>query len=884
MSGRKFRKKVVAVEHDDGEEPESLAMPPSSIKAKQARQQKERKEKKLVGKGLLSFGDDEEGHGPVLAKEKAKFKVSGARAAVSPAANSAPAATQLSAPGEYSAERLKELKANTAQLPASKVDKAAVKAASSAVFKLSGSFKKPGAPQDDRFEPLIEPVEEDEEELQPPARPGASAAAAASAEKAPDGKPPARPFLPVEEDDDDPGLIPDEDQIRRAREKRERMRSSHFAPDYVPLEPSNGALSSKDAAAVTTVQAGSDSEDEAPEDAVRMSFLGKNPGKAPQRSVLAGLHEDHVEVDDEDDDRWVTEQIRKGARSVPSTSAINSLGLNGRAATRASATVQPESVAVAGAQVMKVLRDGLARLQATHSTAEKQLAKTGTNLAASIAAVATLERDLKTAGAKFAFLQDTRAYIADLCDMLQHKSPIVEELEDRLRALGEHRARAAAQRAEADKEEEERPANAAVKAAMGVIGRGGAMPAATAAASRAAQEEEDLQASASGAVELDEFGRDANMMKRQEAAERRQRRMQRLQQQAARQTSSQSGAEPRLGEETTDESEGEASHYSARRNEILDNAATVFADASEEFGALPTVKRRLEAWKATQGGAYRDAYMSLSAAAVFAPYVRLELLQWDPIFTGRAGFDDQQWYQQLYDYGMTASFGAGDADEELIPRLVKELVQPLAQHALQDVWSPASRRQSRAAAALVADLLVYVPADDGKMQECLVEVRSKLEEAAEALHLPPWPAAAAQAHPPTSTILARRFGKGLRLLAAVAAFEGVLAREQLMAIALDKLITRQLLPYLRLAAADISVALQRAERLVSTLPSAWFAGGSQKRAEPLLSFLQSLARHVEADKNSAANKQHAQGLQHVLKKLGDAKTAQRLAAAFKLQV
>ena len=59
---------------------------------------------------------------------------------------------------------------------------------------------------------------------------------------------------------------------------------------------------------------------------------------------------------------------------------------------------------------------------------------------------------------------------------IQHKSPIVEELEDRLRALGEHRARAAAQRAEADKEEEERPANAAVKAAMGVIGRGGAMP------------------------------------------------------------------------------------------------------------------------------------------------------------------------------------------------------------------------------------------------------------------------------------------------------------------------------------------------------------------------------------------------------------------------
>lgn len=64
----------------------------------------------------------------------------------------------------------------------------------------------------------------------------------------------------------------------------------------------------------------------------------------------------------------------------------------------------------------------------------------------------------------------------------------------------------------------------------------------------------------------------------------------------------QSGKDPALGEDTTDESEGEVSHYSARRKEILDNAATVFADASEEFGSLPTLKRRLETWKATQGG------------------------------------------------------------------------------------------------------------------------------------------------------------------------------------------------------------------------------------------------------------------------------------------
>lgn len=65
---------------------------------------------------------------------------------------------------------------------------------------------------------------------------------------------------------------------------------------------------------------------------------------------------------------------------------------------------------------------------------------------------------------------------------------------------------------------------------------------------------------------------------------------------------------------------------------------------------------------------------------------------------------------------MSASSGPGDADEELVPRLVKELVLPLAQHALANVWNPASRRQSKAAAAMLADLLVYVPPDKSKMQ------------------------------------------------------------------------------------------------------------------------------------------------------------------------
>lgn len=58
-------------------------------------------------------------------------------------------------------------------------------------------------------------------------------------------------------------------------------------------------------------------------------------------------------------------------------------------------------------------------MQATQSGTEKQLARTAVSLQNSMAAVASLEKDLSTAGEKFTFLQDMRAYIADLCDMLQ---------------------------------------------------------------------------------------------------------------------------------------------------------------------------------------------------------------------------------------------------------------------------------------------------------------------------------------------------------------------------------------------------------------------------------------------------------------------------------
>lgn len=79
------------------------------------------------------------------------------------------------------------------------------------------------------------------------------------------------------------------------------------------------------------------------------------------------------------------------------------------------------------------------------------------------------------------------------------------------------------------------------------------------------------------------------------------------------------------------------------------------------------------------------------------------------------------------------------------------------------------------------------------MQECLTEVQERLQHAVDALKVPQWPHGATAAWRQAGVLLARRFGKALRLLRAIAAFDGILAQPLLVSLAYDALITRKVL-------------------------------------------------------------------------------------------
>lgn len=431
---------------------------------------------------------------------------------------------------------------------------------------------------------------------------------------------------------------------------------------------------------------------------------------------------------------------------------------------------------------------------------------------------------------------------------------------------------------------------AAVAAAMGVMSSGGSSTAAAAAAESAVQEAEQKLASgvADGPVEVDEFGRSVNGLRKQQAQSRAALRRavvaaetRQLQQLAA------AGAAAAITVDATEADAaaagdaGEAgSSYDTRRQEIVDAASSVFADAGEEFADLAAVKDRLESFKAAHPREYQTTYLSMSVPALFAPYVRLQLLKWDPLF-GAAGdasaqpsFDKQAWHEQLFDYGMKNEAGGGEAEEEpdadVVPQLVKKLITPLVAHLVSNCWQVGDRQQSQAVATMVGDLLVYVSPDTPAVQGIIDSVRKQLEAAAAATTVPPWPSVVVAVSPVAEAVLSRRMRAALRMMHAVAAFEGLLPRGLLVTLSLGQL-AGQLLPYLRSALSQLPVAVARTEAVVGALPAAWFASGSLREATALLDVVSALSRSLEAQRSAAPAAQA--GAAHV-------QLAHRIAAMF----
>ncbi|KAK7362408.1 hypothetical protein VNO77_04519 [Canavalia gladiata] len=722
-------------------------------------------------------------------------------------------------------------------------------------------------------------------------------------------------------------FFPDEETIKAIRAKRERLRLARpAAPDYISLDggSNHGAAEGL--------------SDEEPEFRGRIAMFGEKV-EGGKKGVFEDVEERRVDVrfkggededgndDEEEEKMWEEEQVRKGLGKridegstrvdVPVVQGaqqhnkfvVPSAGTVYGAVSSAAAGAASVSPSIGGAieslpalDVMsisqqaeitkKALLENVRRLKESHGRTMSSLNKTDENLSSSLLNITALENSLVIADEKYRFMQKLRNYVTNICDFLQHKAFYIEELEEQMKKLHEDRASAIFEKRAANNDDEMIEVEAAVKAAMSVLSKkGNNMEAAKSAAQEAfaaVRKQRDLP------VKLDEFGRDLNLEKRMKMkvrADARQRKRSRAFD-SNKLVSMELDDHKIEGESSTDESDSESQAYQSQHDLVLQAADEIFSDASEEYGQLSLVKRKMEEWKREYSSSYKDAYMSLSLPLIFSPYVRLELLRWDPLRKG-VDFQEMKWYKLLFTYGLPEGgkdfvHDDGDVDLELVPNLVEKVALPILHYEISHCWDMLSQQETVNAIAATKLIVQHVSHESEALADLLVSIRTRLADAVANLTVPTWSPPVLTAVPDAARVAAYRFGVSVRLLRNICLWKDIFSMPVLEKLALDELLCGKVLPHFRSISENVHDAITRTERIIASLSGVWAGssviGDRNHKLQPLVTYVLSLGRILERRNVPESDTNHlARRLKKILVDLNEYDHARNMARTFHLK-
>jgi GC-rich sequence DNA-binding factor len=533
------------------------------------------------------------------------------------------------------------------------------------------------------------------------------------------------------------------------------------------------------------------------------------------------------------------------------------------------------------------LQDNIQKLRETHKTIVSALVKTDTHLNEALSEISSLESGLHDSEKRFVYMQELRDYISVMCDFLNDKAFLME-LEENIQQLHEKRALAISERRAADLADESGVIEAAVSAAVSILSKGSSSTCLSAASNAAQAAAAAARGSSNLQPELDEFGRDINMQKRMDLKRREEDRRRRKTQSETKRLASAAknkDIEKIEGELSTDESDSESTAYVSSRDEFLKAADHVFIDAKEEYSSLRIVKDKFEGWKAQYPSAYRDAHVALSAPSVFSPYVRLELLKWDPLHE-TTDFFDMDWHKVLFDYGVQDDESpSGSNDSDVVPVLVEKVALPILHHRIERCWDVLSTQGTRKAVEASRMVIGYLPTSSKDLHRLLAAVSSRLTQAVADLSVPAWGSMVTRTVPGASQYAAYRFGVAVRLLKNVCLWKDILADHVVEKLALDELLRGKILPHMKSIILDVHDAITRAERVAAALSEVW--PKQNQKLRPFADLVAELGNKLERRHASGISEDETRGLarrlKNILAVLNEYDKARAISKAFHLR-
>ncbi|XP_054715948.1 PAX3- and PAX7-binding protein 1-like [Uloborus diversus] len=300
------------------------------------------------------------------------------------------------------------------------------------------------------------------------------------------------------------------------------------------------------------------------------------------------------------------------------------------------------------------------------------------------------------------------------------------------------------------------------------------------------------------------------------------------------------------------------------RETILDEANTIFEDVVEEFGTLEGVMSNFEKWKAEHHESYSEAFVPLCLPKIFGTFVRLALLDWNPLEEER-NFEKTTWYRQLVFYGYfnrsDREDNSVDSDANLLPGIMEKIVIPKVTGFIQNVWDPLSQKQTIRLVELIKDLSGNYPTINGKskqFQSCLKAVTSRIYKALDDdIFIPLYPKELLESRSlGASDFFQRQFWTSVKFLQNILMWDGIIAEQPMQHMALASLLNRYLMMGLH-TSIMMRDTLDKCKVIVASLPKNWFKSPRKEITLPLLKqFCSYLLKFADAYSSQCMKKGH----------------------------
>lgn len=632
-----------------------------------------------------------------------------------------------------------------------------------------------------------------------------------------------------------PGDIPDAATIYAMKKKREQARQFGGQVNYIPLN------TIKYESRFSTAQSRLIREENDSSDDERLEMKGNTTSSHPalerRKQVAKALEEahdesdeEHKEHDDEEFQRWEEEQIKKGSQiitqqpepygpKIPSTNGAQSIDNYSNSMLPQQTFQIPGgypmqifptayTIPVADSQVFDVdiiakrLSEQLDTKKQLHRLHTQQREKNKFDLDSSKENIVTLERKAGDVSDRFSFYQEMQGFVKDLIECLNEKVKKINELEDSMHQVLKKTSQKFMTRRQNDVKDE-----------------------ADEASTKTMTNDSDR----------------INNAKNRRIAEREGRRNRRREKRM-------DSAESAHYEGMSSDDEmltSDSLRFEAEKAKILTEVDSLFEDVINDFTSIPEIRSRFEQWKFGFNETYKEAYLGLCLPKLFTPFIKLQLLNWNPLeLEGTADFEEMEWFLSLAAYGdLGGEPDPEDEDVKLLPNIIEKVLIPKITVLMRDVWDPLSTKQTKLATFLLQRLIDDIPTitRDSKQTKELVDVIVlKLKDAVETdMFIPLYPHTMLEIkNSKALSFLERQFWKGVKLLSNLMEWNWLLSQKKLQQLGIDAILNRYLIIALQ-QFPDATSSLEKAKMIINVLPKEWF-----EKSDKIVPGLESFARYL----------------------------------------